>query len=400
MTDSEFDRIIREKILRAEIEQCEPPSEEMWERISARLAVMDRRKKILRYVYRTAAAAAVIALGLFIFNRGGDESQLNNLPTLASTVQPVQPEVSPAEGQDIAPIEEQIKSLRSNSAVAQVLPVKVDAVAEQADSAETAVPSTESEQNAVSQTPESSVSQSQGGPAPADNSYRTPSGTQLMSDAYLFEDEPEFRKNTHTSISISSNVSGIAKQDGFIYNVAPSHSPSKSGNSGGTVVEEFTESSYSIPLSFGVQFRYPLAKKLSVGAGLNYTYLQRSFSALVNKVQFDNASSRLHYIGLTASVYYDFIQENKLSVYGRVGGAADKCLSARYIFGQYAMPQDASGLQWSVNAGVGIEYRIAAPIALFVDPSASYYFDCSQPKSIRTEQPLMFSLEAGVRFSL
>ena len=166
------------------------------------------------------------------------------------------------------------------------------------------------------------------------------------------------------------------------------------------MVEEFTESSYSVPLSFGVQFRYPVAHKLSVGAGVNYTYLQRSFSALVNKVQFDNASSRLHYVGLTASVYYDFIKEGKLSVYGRAGGAADKCVSARYIFGNYAMPQDASGLQWSVNAGVGLEYRIAAPVALFIDPSASYYFDCNQPKSIRTEQPLMFSLEAGVRFSL
>ena len=110
-------------------------------------------------------------------------------------------------------------------------------------------------------------------------------------------------------------------------------------------------------------------------------------------------TSRLHYAGLTASAFYDFIQEGRLKVYGRAGGAVDKCLSANLIFGDQSVAQDAAGLQWSVNAGVGLEYKIANPVALFVDPSASYYFDCAQPKSIRTEQPLMFSLEAGVRFS-
>lgn len=121
---------------------------------------------------------------------------------------------------------------------------------------------------------------------------------------------------------------------------------------------------------------------------------------MVNKVKYPTTISRLHYMGLTASIYYDFIREGRLTVYGRAGGAVDKAISAKYIFGDYSMNQDAPGLQWSANAGVGLEYQIAKPISLFIDPSASYYFDCAQPKSIRTEQPLMFSLEAGLRFNL
>ncbi|MBP5317137.1 MAG: autotransporter outer membrane beta-barrel domain-containing protein [Bacteroidales bacterium] len=396
MTDSQFDQIIREKLLSYE---CEAPDESVWEGIVAKMAAQRRRKVVLRYVYGAVAAAACVALGLFLFDGSDAPSQLQTAPTVAVADDVVPQELdTPEDVQDIPSIADQIKALRSGNAVAEVLPLEVEKVLE-AVSEKISEPAA-ADRDEVQQEAAGSQDSDKGAVKPSNNGYRTPSGSQLMDDYYLFEEDEEApKKHTHSSISISSNVSGIAKQDGFIYQMAPSHASSATGRSVGAVVEELSESSYSIPLSFGIQFRYPLAPKFSLGAGVNYTYLQRSFSALVNKTKYDNVTSQLHYVGLTASAFYNFIEGDRLTVYGRVGGAVDKSVSARFVFGGQALAQDASGVQWSVNAGVGLEYKIAKPFSIFIDPSASYYFDCAQPKSIRTEQPLMFSLEGGVRFS-
>ena len=400
MTESQFDQIVREKLRSYEME-CEVP-EALWDGIVAKMAAQRRRKVILRSVYGAVAAAACVALGLFLFNGSDAPSQLQSAPSVA-VVESVVPEEleTPAETQEVPSIADQIKALRSGNAVAEVLPSQAASIAEAvpgvsepaAEQDATVAVAEENQQPAAQDSPKADSQ-------PAGNTnYRTPTGGQLMDDYYLFE-EDDAKPRTHASLSISSNVSGIAKQGGFVAQMAPAHSSSVSGKSAGLVVEEQTESSYSIPLSFGVQMRFPIAEKVSLGAGVNYTYLQRNFSGLIDKVKYNDITSRLHYMGLTASVFYDFIREGNLTVYGRAGGAVDKAVSAKFIYGNNSLSQDASGLQWSANAGVGLEYRIAKPLSLFIDPSASYYFDCNQPKSIRTEQPLMFSLEAGLRFNL
>jgi len=396
MTESQFDQIIREKLQGFE---CEV-DDSLWDGIVAKMAAQRRRKVVLRYVFGAVAAAACVALGVFLFNGNDVPGQLQSAPTVAVAETAVPQELeSPAEAQEVPSIADQIKALRSGNAVAEVLPSEVvkaiEAVAENvSEPVETAAEEVAPAETESRQAPAQSAGQ------PSTNTYRTPTGGQLMDDYYLFEEEGSSKTHTHSSISLSSNVSGIAKQDGFIYQMAPSHAASATGKSNGIVVEEISESSYSIPLSFGVQFRYPVTDKFSLGAGVNYTYLQRTFNAMMNKVKYNNVSSQMHYVGVTASAFYNFIEAGRLTVYGRAGGAVDKGVYARYVFGDQGLSQDVSGVQWSVNAGVGLEYRIADPVSLYIDPSASYYFDCAQPRSIRTEQPLMFSLEAGVRFHL
>ena len=57
-------------------------------------------------------------------------------------------------------------------------------------------------------------------------------------------------------------------------------------------------------------------------------------------------------------------------------------------------------LQFSVGAGVGVEFRLSGKLGLYLDPGVRYYFPNSQPKSIRTDKPFMFNFDAGLRFSL
>lgn len=82
----------------------------------------------------------------------------------------------------------------------------------------------------------------------------------------------------------------------------------------------------------------------------------------------------------------------------------DKCVANRYrnISGTdpFSYTRKTSGVQPSINLGLGIEFCPVKNIGIFIDPNLSYFFDCKQPRSIRTIQPLTFSASAGVRFRI
>ena len=63
--------------------------------------------------------------------------------------------------------------------------------------------------------------------------------------------------------------------------------------------------------------------------------------------------------------------------------------------------ESVRGMQFSANAGLGMEFIIADTFGIYIDPSLRYYFpDSRQPRSIRTDQPLMLGLELGFRIRL
>ena len=67
---------------------------------------------------------------------------------------------------------------------------------------------------------------------------------------------------------------------------------------------------------------------------------------------------------------------------------------------KYQHDSKAEGVQWSANIGLGVEYRFLDFMGIYVDPRLTYFFDCGQPYSVRTEQPLQFNLEMGFRFHI
>ena len=83
-----------------------------------------------------------------------------------------------------------------------------------------------------------------------------------------------------------------------------------------------------------------------------------------------------------------------------MGGAAEKCIAQRYVYGSNTLREKVGGLQWSAQAGLGAEYWFAQRAGIYFDPSLVYYFDNSQPLSIRTQQPLQARFEVGLRFKL
>ena len=89
-------------------------------------------------------------------------------------------------------------------------------------------------------------------------------------------------------------------------------------------------------------------------------------------------------------------------MYAYAGGTVERCVSDKYYIlnTDYIYNGNVKGVQLSANAGIGMEFLLGRYLGIYLDPSLRYYFDCGQPKSIRTAQPLMMGIEMGLRFRL
>lgn len=168
-------------------------------------------------------------------------------------------------------------------------------------------------------------------------------------------------------------------------------------------IQETSVSVYGIPVSLGVSARYHFADKLSVSAGVNWSFLSRTFKGKY-KTEEGQFTHNLQYVGLPVSLSYDVVDSKTLLFYCYAGGIAEKAISSQYfIYNLSASPllsEKVPSLQYGVFGGIGVEFRVSDFIGLYVDPCVRYYFPGNQPKSIRTDRPLMFSFEAGLRFNL
>ena len=109
-----------------------------------------------------------------------------------------------------------------------------------------------------------------------------------------------------------------------------------------------------------------------------------------------------HFIGIPVNAYFDIVNQDRINLYAYAGGTVEKCVSDNYNVLSTAIQhrEKTKGVQLSANAGIGVEFMLGKHLGLYIDPSVRYYFDCDQPKSIRTEQPLMFGFEMGLRARL
>ena len=169
-------------------------------------------------------------------------------------------------------------------------------------------------------------------------------------------------------------------------------------------ISEISESSYSIPVTFGLGFRVYLNDKFSLGTGVNFSLLSRVFDGSYMGGPSCEIGHELKYIGIPVNIYCDLLNSDRIKVYSFAGGAAEKAFSNNFVIKSGSEPitysEKVNGLQWSANLGLGVQFNLSNNIGLFLDPSARYYFDCNQPKSIRTKNRFMFGFEAGLRFDL
>ena len=168
---------------------------------------------------------------------------------------------------------------------------------------------------------------------------------------------------------------------------------------------------FGFPVSIGAGVKIDFTPRWSISAGMRYTLLTRKFYGTYNYVSEDGLSDRSevcdikntqHFIGIPIQASFNIIASRLINFYVHAGGAAEKCVDNNYLMlGSHTIyRENVKGLQFSVDAGLGLEVMAGKYIGIYLDPSVRYYFDNSQPKSLRTYQPVMFGIEAGLRIHL
>ena len=389
MAKSEFDKILRER-LEAYVETAP----DVWDGIQAKLAARRRRAVVRRVSFAVAAAAACLVAGIFILRHP----------------EPVQPEavVRTDAVEQIVPIEQQIKEFTENIAVASAVVSVEPSVPAAPSVAGQPAAAAETEGNGkveVVEEPGKKVEESVVKELEKEEDQQKLGEDDLPADFWIREEKPARTTREHTSqISILSNLSTVASENDAFFRAAPGHSSSQSGSSGmpdatvrpanGGDVKFFS------PLSVGIQFKTAVADRFYISSGLAYSYLVSQYDLLVDQQMFAGAYNQLHYVGIPLSLSYNFVDTPSLGVYASVGGAVEKCVSQRYVYASNTLHQKVGGLQWSAQAGIGVEYWFVPRAGIYFDPSLVWFFDNKQPLSIRTQQPLQARLEVGFRFKL
>ena len=178
------------------------------------------------------------------------------------------------------------------------------------------------------------------------------------------------------------------------------------------VAEHGDNSSYGIPLTIGIGLKWNFTPHWALGTGIGYSYLSRSFTGtytemndglLVRQVTAD-IDNGLQYLGIPLNLYYQFSDTRPVQFYAFTGMTVEKGVQNRFRIkdaaGDILYRESVDGVQVSFALGIGVGFRLTDHVSLYFDPSLRYYLENGQPKSIRTAQPLMMSVEAGLRFDL
>lgn len=228
-------------------------------------------------------------------------------------------------------------------------------------------------------------------------------------DSLEEEDPVKSRKTRRTALT----VSGVAGTNGARSSgLSPLRRPAMSTSKPKTgVVQKSNESTYGLPVSLGAGVKIDLSRRWSLGIGANYSVLSRKFFGTytladeegnVKESVSTDIRDVQQYIGIPVNAFYNIVSNDFLNLYAYAGGMVERCLSDKYYImnTDYIYRGGVKGVQLSADAGIGVEFLLGRHLGIYMDPSLRYYFDCNQPKSIRTAQPLMLGIEMGLRFRL
>lgn len=162
------------------------------------------------------------------------------------------------------------------------------------------------------------------------------------------------------------------------------------------------------PVRTGVSFAWELTPHLSLATGLDWTSLSSSFEETTAGSTQTVIQQNLGYLGIPLRLEAGFEPVRRLRLYAGAGGMVEKGLLATsrthsYIGdhheGTVTGHPDTGGLLWSVGATAGAEYRFSRTFGVYFAPGLEYHFDNgSEVRSAYTEKPLSWNLSFGVRF--
>ena len=392
MKDEIFDRKIKELA----DSYSEAPAPELWDRIESGL---DRRRRMVRWrrAVSYAAAAAVVA-GFFVTALLYPSDPMPQQDVLAVVGQE---DVSGEDGY----VRERIPALTSIRAIKGSVSAQDRPVMSVVSRPAAAVPRQSSQSDerigTVALEVRKNIEKSKPSlPSIYDKRVQT-EYIAMAGDMDVTAD----RKKPSFSIAASGHLSPTDATGNVDFS-QPSYTLGGSTASSAVGMLPVSEPRHYFPVSVGLELKYSfLNDRLGVGLGVNYTFLNSQYDALVDRTYEGDVEQSIHYIGVPLNFYVNILSGKRLTFYANAGCMVERAVRVDYditdLYGiRYRKSLDPVGVQWSANVGIGLEYRIWDFMGIYVDPRLTYFFDCDQPYSVRTEQPLQFNLELGFRFHI
>ena len=154
------------------------------------------------------------------------------------------------------------------------------------------------------------------------------------------------------------------------------------------------EHTHYFPFKGGLSVGIPVAERLKVTTGLEYTLYQSSFTYTLSgeKKQF------AHYLGIPVRLDWTLANNRWLDVYLGGGIEGDYCIGAT-LAGE-SIKRD--GFSFSLLGAGGIQLNITKNIGLYVEPELSWTIPSESRvlETWRSEYPFMFSVATGLRINL
>ena len=151
---------------------------------------------------------------------------------------------------------------------------------------------------------------------------------------------------------------------------------------------------HCFPFKGGLSVGIPVAERLKVTTGLEYTLYQSSFTYTLSgeKKQF------AHYLGIPVRLDWTLANNRWLDVYLGGGIEGDYCIGAT-LAGE-SIKRD--GFSFSLLGAGGIQLNITKNIGLYVEPELSWTIPSESRvlETWRSEYPFMFSVATGLRINL
>ena len=161
------------------------------------------------------------------------------------------------------------------------------------------------------------------------------------------------------------------------------------------------------PKTFGLSINKQLSPKWTFGTGITYTRLKSEFESEYNKARLVK-TQKIDYVGIPLRLTYQVWSKGRFNAYMTGGMAFEmpvhSSLKKKYIItadSSYTLKRDIKPrCQWSVNLGVGVQYKLFKPFSLYLEPNMFYYFrNSSNLETYRTEHPFIITVPFGLRLT-
>ena len=334
-----------------------PPGD--WEVFEAKLKAKKRHSMIVRWAAAAASLAAAAAVAAFFLPKKSVEEVIEKVVSPVSPVSPIPERLAQASDTPVTPPPVILSPSGEESAPP---PVILSPSGEESPQGEESVPQTAN--NAIS-----------------DNDFQDYETSREIHSRRRLSVAPHLGGMRSDATAVINDLGYLPFSSGYYSGIYPS--------------SDISTTNHSIPLSFGVDISYPLTQRLAITSGIEMEIFKSEFSSRVNQA---TLSQKAVYLGIPLRLDWRFWQAGRFSSWIGAGGKVDRCIYARLD------KEDIrdNAFNWSLVANAGLRYGLTDNVGLYVAPQITWFLKPEDPAILtyRTQNPLMFTVNAGLRFDL